>query len=73
MKYIVLLVAALAVIGLTAAAPAAVVPDALGAETMCCKCPGYHDEELKAAFPWTTSNGHGRVKFSLESRSLTEW
>lgn len=33
----------------------------------------YHYEELKAAFPWTTSNGHGRVEFSLESRFLTEW
>ncbi|KAG0337917.1 hypothetical protein BG000_004812 [Podila horticola] len=40
MKYIVLLVAAIAAIGSTAAAPTAMIPDALagGAEVQCCMC-----------------------------------
>ncbi|KAG0338061.1 hypothetical protein BG000_004607 [Podila horticola] len=40
-KYTVLLVAAIAALGLTAAAPIAVVPDALIVKPdMCCACPG---------------------------------
>ncbi|KAF9308816.1 hypothetical protein BG003_010565 [Podila horticola] len=40
MKYIILLVAAIAAIGSTAAAPTAMIPDALagGAEVQCCMC-----------------------------------